>query len=407
MRRWLAWLLVLSALPSAGAQERRLPPVPPPRPVSSARAERPDAWAASLGWPSWLAPPELESVSIAGVLVERRRLRDGTVERRARGSGDGPEIWRRWAAAVRGAGRVLENERIGPASASATVCEHDCTAGPRYFAVLAWDSWVWLTLREPGARRRARPGRAWRSRRTAGASAGRRTTAAPSAASATRRASMSTSTATDRPTRSCRFPAVAWRRSRAPPDVEWELYVTRGACGHHVGRLRGDLDRWRQGADTSSGWLVLDTLIEASSAHDEATSSRWAFRGGRYREIARTVHPSRCDIHPEDCRGGGGPRACAVRGHPTIVAPFDARAAQVALHDATQAAQRECTVETPVRCSVDLELAPEGVARGVQVSCGAASACVTRVMRAVTVPVFAGEAQTLGISFQITPAGRE
>lgn len=431
MRAPRPWLLLVLALASAGlpgarAQPPRreppprgglpsrrarppgdaLPPIPSARPPTLSSRVSPSEWASAIGWPAALPAPQLEAISTVGVLIERHRFGDGVVELRARSGGDGAAIWRRFVEAMQSSGTVVEREWLGGGSASATVCAPDC-ASARYFVSLSWDSWVWLTLRR-AVRDPPRPPGACEAVPSA------RWSVCWTASGGARQCSLAYATRFDVDVdrdgaADALVPIPAGRQPErsCPADIEWDLYVTRGDCGHRVARLRGDVSRWHAaGAELAGGYVVLTTAIEPATGWDDSITIRNAFSSGRYREVALTNHGSRCDVHPADCDGGVARVACAVRGHPTILAPFDVTAAQPVLVAATQVAQRDCAaaVRAPVSCAVDLEVLPDGSTRAVRVrDCGAARACVRGAFAGAAFDAFSGEPQAIGTSFRIAP----
>lgn len=364
-----------------------------------------DEWPALLGWPSGLATPAIEATYEERLTIARRRYRDGIPELRVLGSGNPTSIWSRWIAAVRAAGGTVENERSGTDWASATVCARDCGASPRHLATITTDSWIRFTLRPAAPRAPQPPGAcvpvpsdAWNICFEVGS--GRAYCSFPYG---TRwDVDVDRDGAPD-----ALVPRPAGRRPEltCPDEVEWDVYVSRGACGHHVGRLRGGLDRWHQlTAEISHGLVVLTTGIEPRGPSDEGVTLRNAFDGVRYREVAMTVHESRCSIHPADCENPMGPMSCAVRGHPTLIAPYDYRVASATVGRLAEEAQAQCGagVSPPVRCAIDLTIPQDGTPRlrGIR-GCGSATSCVERIFRRAAFPRHSSDPGMIGISFQI------
>lgn len=88
-----------------------------------------------------------------------------------------------------------------------------------------------------------------------------------------------------------------------PRSVRWALWVTRGACGHRVGTISGDLTR---AADPSAtrmehGLTVLSSTRRPSGPDAGAVDYVYTFDGSSYVETSTTIHDSRCSVHPSDC----------------------------------------------------------------------------------------------------------
>jgi len=364
-------------------------------------------WAARVGWPAGLAVPALAPIPLAGVITERRRFPDRVAEIRARGTGELGPMWARWTEAVRQAGGTVEAEHVGAGEASATVCPGDCAHG-KYFASVVSDSWLWWTLRAAAARPPAPPGACvavpddhWHICWTSGDGRTRCN------------ASLRTRWDLDLDRDGVPDARVPQPRARdpgttCPQDVEWDLYVTRGSCGHRVGRVRGDVSRWRAAPPTlSGGWIALATEVSPPGPWESAVHLGYAYRASSslgYAQASETRDTARCDVHPADCEGGTSRMLCAVRDHPTVVGPFDSDAASVQMLALAESAQRSCAAQTrrPERCSVDLRVEPAGNVAGLRVrGCDAARRCVVAIYQAGSFTRFAGDAAPLGASFSI------
>lgn len=408
----VSWVCLASTVDvdAVGAQRRvgprapgALPAVPP---VAAAELDRsaPEAeWAAVAGWPGALPSPRLEGVGDQGVSIVRRSFPDGVREIRALGMGERTAVWTAWLDAVRRAGGTVENERTGADWASATLCAASCARG-RWFASMTTDSWLRVVLRSASPRTPTPPGACrpvpddrWRicwetaNRSMCSFDFGTRwdldvdRDGVPDALVAL--------PAGHRPERTC------------PHEIQWEVYVSRGACGHRIGRLRGEIDRWHHATtELSRGYVVLTTVVEPAGPWAAPVVLRNEVRAPDvYREVAMTEGTSRCAVHPAACEDYFQPQ-CAVRDHPSIAGPYDADATSAITFALSQRAQQQCSagVAPPVRCSVDLVIDPRGGIGRLSVrGCPARTACVERIFRGGIFSPHSGDPGRIGISFQL------
>ncbi|EDM80763.1 hypothetical protein PPSIR1_12808 [Plesiocystis pacifica SIR-1] len=91
--------------------------------------------------------------------------------------------------------------------------------------------------------------------------------------------------------------------STCPTEVQWDLWVTRGACGHFVGHIQGDpANLWRPPPVRMVGGLVaLPTREDPRGPHEGALDFVYEFDGARYQQVQHEEKEARCDVHPADC----------------------------------------------------------------------------------------------------------
>ncbi|MBX3269824.1 MAG: hypothetical protein KF729_06165 [Sandaracinaceae bacterium] len=263
--------------------ERPIPP-PPAEPI-------PDDWWPPL-LPRYPGASELAARSFDGSLPEVRFQ----VE-------DARTTWEQWVASIEAAGGVLENLHDFRIGRSATIV----IGGERYFAS------VQLGRRTRSHIRRAAPDRPHVERPC---------TPIPAAAFSVRyrherphmtfvmthfletRWSQDVD-ADGAPDALVPIPRDESPRSGCPADVRWDLYLSRGDCGHHLGRFEGEV--WR--VDGRLGPVI--ALREADHPTGERTEIRYDFDGSSYRERSRELHEADCAALPAGC-GERGTVTCEV-----------------------------------------------------------------------------------------------
>ncbi len=97
---------------------------------------------------------------------------------------------------------------------------------------------------------------------------------------------------------------VAAAPSTCPTEIQWELWITRGDCGHHVGQIIGDPAHvWRpKPVRLVNGMISLQTTKNPTGPDEPEIGLVYEFDGAVYREVHRDVPEARCDVHPADCQ---------------------------------------------------------------------------------------------------------
>jgi hypothetical protein len=187
--------------------------------------------------------------------------------------------------------------------------------------------------------------------------------------------------------------------STCPSEVEWDVFLQRGACGGaYAGRVQG----MPKEIVEEGGKRVLVTVEENVGPMRLPTTYRYTFEGGAFVELDRNKpkRPTRCQVHPEGCTS----IHCQLAGHPD--GAFDYRALDVALPKARATAQK-CRVTAKTRCEAKIAFEPQTGQAKVESTkgCGAAEACVRAALESVVVSPYAathGE-QQVGLSFTLDP----
>lgn len=185
-----------------------------------------------------------------------------------------------------------------------------------------------------------------------------------------------------------------------PHEVRRELHLVRGECAVPVGVIEGEPVA---AATTTHGLVDLRATIPPPDQSEGTVTIDYRFDGARYVEVARSVDRARCDIHPDDCRDPYFVR-CAVRGHPTVVGPFDHERVSARLGELADAASAQCAQpRLPLeRCEVLPTFSRDGSLSALEVrDCPRRRACVERVFRDLQTAPFYDEPAMPSVSFQL------
>ncbi|MCB9592994.1 MAG: hypothetical protein H6719_09705 [Sandaracinaceae bacterium] len=188
-----------------------------------------------------------------------------------------------------------------------------------------------------------------------------------------------------------------------PTEVAWDLYVMRGACGHHLGRIEGALHEEVEGS-ASNGLDDLHTRIDPMTGFGGPIDLRYAFDGSEYREVERSASESRCSYHPADCDvpSFSHPR-CELRGHPRIAGLPNHEQISERFLAASREAQATCAPTGPEeRCDVHPTFRPNGTIRSVSVrDCPRRRACVRAIFGAIRIDPWTGDPPVSSTSFTV------
>lgn len=189
-----------------------------------------------------------------------------------------------------------------------------------------------------------------------------------------------------------------------PAGIEWDVYVSRGACGHRVGRIEGRYQS-RDPAHTglAHGFEDISTQVDVMSPRDPVQDLRYAFDGSSYRVADRTVHEARCEVHPADCRARSH-TTCELRGHARVPSLVDQEEVGAALSGAAHEAQAACSAPTGVveRCDAHPTFSLDGNVATLRITdCPRRRRCVEPLFRAIRITPFVGDPPLTSISFQI------